>query len=625
MPRYPKAQRDVYSGEDVGGYVIAPATPGGGSGTVTSVAVTTANGFSGSVSNPTTTPQITLQFNATSGQILVGNASNIATPVTMSGDATITNAGVVSVNKTRLIVRNETGSTIPTTRAVIMTGFNNYPLIGLADNTDENKHNVIGLTVGSIAHQANGYIATGGQCDAETNSWPVGTELYWTTSGNLTTTEPTSGEIKHIGIVTVQQNYPTGKILIYNQFEGSMRGAGAGVGLIDRLGDSAGATKWSLRDYTNTEVFSIDSDGKATGSGAGLTSIPWSAMPFTPQAAYTILTTFGSLANANGFLANNGSGALSWGVPVIALTQVDPSPTPNGTLIVSNGVSLGASTITEAIVNGKMNAVANLTLTAPASATTLTLASGSAFTLTGAYAFTFAIPGAFTYTFPGATGTLAALNGTNTWSAAQTWSVNSTFTQGAIFTAYAGGSTAGQFWYDSTQKAMTTYSDGLKQFTSTTMFVMTADGTNGAATAETSIIGTGVGTKTIPGSFFMAGKSIRVRGLGVFTSAAAPGTVTLKLKLGAVVIATSAAVTPTISKTGAFFEFEFLLTCRSATTIQGGGALYMDAVVAQISVPNTTTATIVNATAYAVDVTSTNSIASGCVWTTKVCTIEVMA
>lgn len=616
MPRYPKAQRDVYSGEDVAGYLTAPATPGGGSGTVTSVSVVTANGFSGSVSNPTTTPQITLQFNATSGQILVGNGSNIATPVTMSGDATITNAGVVSVNKTRLIVRNETGVTIPTTRAVIVTGFNNYPLIGLADNTNEAKHNVIGITVGAIADQTNGYIATSGQCDAETNAWNVGEELYWTTSGNLTTTEPTSGEIKHIGIVTVKQNYPAGKVLIYNQFEGSMRGAGAGVGLVDRLGDSAGATKVSWRDYANTEVASVDSLGRFTGSGAFLTNIPWSAMPFTPQAAYSILTTLGGLANAAGFLQNNGAGILSW------------SPSAGGglaSLTVGTGL-VDSGTITDPVIDlvlaaGVAGVRGELTLAPAGIGVSLGTTSVSACAGNDPRLSDARVPKNLTgdVTSVGVATTLATTQG-----AAHTWSLGQTFTVAQIHTASAGGTTAGMFWYDTTQKAHTSYVDGLKQFQSTTMFMMTADGTNGAATAETSIIGTGVGTKTIPGSFFMAGKTIRVRGLGVFTSAATPGTVTLKLKLGSVVIATSAAVTPTASKTGAFFEFEFLLTCRSATTIQGGGALYMDAVVAQIGVPNTTTATIVNATAYAVDVTSTNSVASGCVWTTKVCTIEVM-
>jgi hypothetical protein len=105
----------------------------------------------------------------TSGNIFVGNGSNVATSVAMSGDATITNAGAVSVNKTRLNVRNETGTTIATSKAVYVSGYNNYPLITLADNTNEAKHNYLGITVGSIATSANGYIATSGQCDAETN------------------------------------------------------------------------------------------------------------------------------------------------------------------------------------------------------------------------------------------------------------------------------------------------------------------------------------------------------------------------------------------------------------------------------------------------------------------------
>lgn len=53
----------------VDGYVLAwssaanayvPTASGGGSGTVTTVSIVTANGFSGSVANATTTPAVTL-------------------------------------------------------------------------------------------------------------------------------------------------------------------------------------------------------------------------------------------------------------------------------------------------------------------------------------------------------------------------------------------------------------------------------------------------------------------------------------------------------------------------------------------------------------------------------------
>ncbi len=200
----------------------------------------------------------------TSGFIFVGNASNVATGVAVTGDAAMSNAGILGVNKTRLNVRNETGVTIASTRAVYVNGFNNLPLILLADNTDEAKHNVIGITIAPIAHQADGFIATSGQCDAETNAWAVGTELYVSTAGALTSTEPTSGEVRHAGIVTVRANYPAGKLLVYGGLESAVRGVGVGSGIIDRLGDSIGATAWSLHNYADAEVAKITSLGALT-------------------------------------------------------------------------------------------------------------------------------------------------------------------------------------------------------------------------------------------------------------------------------------------------------------------------------------------------------------------------
>lgn len=211
--------------------------------------------------------QLALKLGTTlnSANIFVGNGSNVAAGVAISGDASLSNAGVLGVNKTRLNVRNETGVTIGTSKAVYVSGFNNLPLIILADNTNEAKHNVIGITVGSIAHETNGILSTGGQCDAETNSWTVGDELYLSTSGELVNAEPTAGSVIHVGIVTVKANYPTGKILIYQLPEGNTMAAGSGQDLIIRMGDSAGAKKTSFRDYANAEVSYIDSNGNFSG------------------------------------------------------------------------------------------------------------------------------------------------------------------------------------------------------------------------------------------------------------------------------------------------------------------------------------------------------------------------
>lgn len=184
--------------------------------------------------------------------------------ITITGDATGTGATNIplAVNKTRLNVRNETGVAIATTKAVYVSGFNNLPLVGLVMNTDEAKHNMIGITVGSIANSANGYIATGGQFDAETNLWNVGEELYISLNGNLTNVEPTAGTVRHAGIVTVKANYPTGKIVLYTQPEEYVTGMTVGSDYNIRMGDSVGVNKVSFKNYANVEVASLNSLGQ---------------------------------------------------------------------------------------------------------------------------------------------------------------------------------------------------------------------------------------------------------------------------------------------------------------------------------------------------------------------------
>lgn len=76
---------------------LPTGTSGGGSGTVTSVSVTTANGVSGSVADPTTTPAITLALGAiapTTSTSLLENAPLILDP-SLSADGKY--CGIVEV------------------------------------------------------------------------------------------------------------------------------------------------------------------------------------------------------------------------------------------------------------------------------------------------------------------------------------------------------------------------------------------------------------------------------------------------------------------------------------------------------------------------------------------------
>jgi hypothetical protein len=203
-----------------------------------------------------------------SGNILVGNASGTAAAVTLSGDASLSSTGVLGVNKTRLNVRNETGVSIAATKAVYTTGFNNLPLVLLADCTDEAKHNVLGVTIAAIADDTDGVICVTGQFDADTDTpgWAVGTELYLGTAGALTSTKPTSGIVQHVGIVTVKASGTSGKILRYDPNEPYIVAAPASESIIIRTGTTGGASKISFRDYGNTERAAITDIGGLTAA-----------------------------------------------------------------------------------------------------------------------------------------------------------------------------------------------------------------------------------------------------------------------------------------------------------------------------------------------------------------------
>jgi hypothetical protein len=91
----------------------APST-GGGGGTVTSVSVVTANGISGSVANPTTTPAITLTLGAitptTVNSITLSGSSTPALAVTGTSSISGANTGDQTITLTGGVTGSGTGS-----------------------------------------------------------------------------------------------------------------------------------------------------------------------------------------------------------------------------------------------------------------------------------------------------------------------------------------------------------------------------------------------------------------------------------------------------------------------------------------------------------------------------------
>lgn len=151
--------------------------------------------------------------------------------------------------------------------------------IGLCDCDDPDKIRNIGIAQTNILQNESGIIVykgiitgvdtrttnTGVNPNGET--WSPG-NLLWASStpGGMTKIRPSSGRsIK--AAITIKGN-STSDVLIAISHENTIWStAAAGEDVVLRVGDSAGANKVSIREYTNSEVAAFDSYGNLTVSG----------------------------------------------------------------------------------------------------------------------------------------------------------------------------------------------------------------------------------------------------------------------------------------------------------------------------------------------------------------------
>lgn len=161
------------------------------------------------------------------------------------------------------------------------------------------------------------------------------------------------------------------------------------------------------------------------------------------------------------------------------------------------------------------------------------------------------------------------------------------------------------FWCDSSQVAFAENIGGLNKMLVGCVFTQTADKTVTNTVTETSIIGSGVGTMTIPANYFQIGKTLRLRVGGIYsTPIASTPSVLIKVKLSATTIAT---VTTTGLLSGASnleFDGEVAITCRSTgasgTVMVHGDIEYATGVGGTISVDplnNVGATTVIDTTA----------------------------
>lgn len=97
------------------------------------------------------------------------------------------------------------------------------------------------------------------------------------------------------------------------------------------------------------------------------------------------------------------------------------------------------------------------------------------------------------------------------------------------------------------------------------IFSSTADKGVTNSTTETSVIGTGDGTLTLPVNTLIAGRVIRITVSGIFSDdAVTPGTVTVAAKLGATTVATTGAQTPAAGVANGGWKAVIIISCRTA-------------------------------------------------------------
>jgi len=210
-----------------------------------------------------------------------------------------------------------------------------------------------------------------------------------------------------------------------------------------------------------------------------------------------------------------------------------------------------------------------------------------------------------------------------------------TFTSKTTYTAVAGSTTEGDLWNDSTQHTLQSFTSGIEQSLVGCIFTSTADADVAGAVegnAETSMIGTGVGTLTLPANFFTVGKTVRVTVRGYYSTAATANTTIWKAKLGSTAVITSPTAAPSTSRTNQSWGVTFDLTCRTtgaSGTIQGSGFTFASAGVSwslgRMMDFNATSAVVVDTTAsQVIDLTCTLGGTLVDVWVSTNVTVEVL-